>query len=354
MLQPLRLATLVVSLAFALTASAASPHQQYAARGVHRATDTLLARSDPAARGARPAATGSSASCRDRRPLRVHFYDVGQAAAALVELPDGRVILVDSGGYKTALTPKLKPDLKGRPLSLVWITHPHDDHLSQFLAVLRHARVEKYVDNGFDGGSPSRRSRSGMGVRMREAAANAGAETWSATSASFSVPLPSSDTVSFTAIKPKTWLPACSYGSEMNNCSLGIRIDYCASSILFLGDAEAEEEAMLPLSPATLLVVPHHGSDSSTSPLLLQRTQPRYAVISAGPRSKYCHPDDVVVRRLNRALGAVNSLTAMTSGQGSGSCGWSEAPRSDRLWVTAKDGDVTLMTRGDGMFIRED
>jgi hypothetical protein len=32
---------------------------------------------------------------------------------------------------------------------------------------------------------------------------------------------------------------------------------------------------------------------------------------------------------------------------------WLDLPASDRLWVTARDGDVTLSTTGDGAFTRE-
>jgi competence protein ComEC len=62
-----------------------------------------------------------------------------------------------------------------------------------------------------------------------------------------------------------------------------LRIDYCASSVLFTSDAEALEEADLAIdAPVTLLQVGHHGSKTSSSAAPLHRAQPKYAVISAG------------------------------------------------------------------------
>jgi beta-lactamase superfamily II metal-dependent hydrolase len=293
-----------------------------------------------------------ASECKAENPLVLHVYDVGQAAAALVELPDGRTILVDAGASHTALEPRLEKHLRGRPLSLVWITHPHDDHLNQLKAILRHVKVENYVDNGFEGGSRSRSAVGGMGSRMRDAAAGAGANVVSADNGDVVVPIGNTPSVTLTPIAPRVWPPSCS-STDANNCSLGLRIDYCKSSILFLGDAGPEETGQLPLQSVTLLYVPHHGSRGSTSASLLKATRPKYAVISAGRDSKYCHPSSEVVDRLNSALGGARTGAATVSDRGSGGCDWHVTARSDRLWITSTDGDITLVTLGDGDFRRE-
>jgi len=299
-------------------------------------------------------ATAAAGACGSGAQLRLHVYDVGQAAAALVELPDGRAVLVDAGGHKTALAPKLQTDLTGRPISMVWITHPHDDHLSQMKAVLEHFKVEAYVDNGLDGGSPSAQGRpGGMGVRMRQAASASGAKVVSAVDGKLEVPLAPGPSVKFAPVAPLSWSSTCP-GSSVNDCSLGLRIDYCDSSVLFLGDAEVSEEDDLPLRPATLLVVPHHGSKTSTSPRLLEQVRPRYAVISAGRGSQFCHPNGATVERLTAATGGPgDAAPVQVGGVSDKACGWAEAPRSSSLWVTAADGDVVLVTEGDGAFRRE-
>jgi competence protein ComEC len=298
--------------------------------------------------------------CTSRALLRVHFYDVGQASAALVELPDGRTILVDAGGDRTALAPKLERDLRGRPISLAWITHPHDDHLNQFKAVLRHARVEVYADNGFDGGAPSRSDSRGLGVRMRAEAVAKGARVVTIGPDRRDAPIPGSGAaLRFTPVVPTSWTPACAKGHS-NNCSIGLRIDYCDSSVLFMGDAEAAEEKFLRgLGPVGLLGLPHHGSKTSSTASFLAATRPRYVVISVGDTgNSHCHPSARTIERVGRALGGSSTSTVPASvdsrpGQHATACVWTRTARSDRLWLTSVDGDVVLATRGDGVFVRE-
>jgi competence protein ComEC len=306
-----------------------------------------------------PALAAEPIRCEERRPLRLHVYDVGQAAAALVELPDGRSVVVDVGGVRTSVSRKLQADLRGRPISLLWITHPHDDHLSHARAVLKDVPVELWVDSGLDGGSPSRRSAEGMGARLRAEARRRGVPVVSVSPASPGLPFEGDgDALRLTPVLPRRWERRCLDGHP-NDCSIGLRIDYCGSSLLFLGDAEAEEErAFEGLRPATLLVVPHHGSRTSTSAYLLRAVRPRYAVISAGrPPNEYCHPARRTIDRLNAALGGHRERSVAAYDAERCSEAARAAPvrvlRSERLWITSEDGDVTLVTTGQGEFTRE-
>jgi competence protein ComEC len=147
-----------------------------------------------------------------------------------------------------------------------------------------------------------------------------------------------------------------------NDCSIGLRIDYCASSVLFTGDAEHDEEARLdPRGHVSLLQVAHHGSETSTSPGFLAKAHPTYAVISAGRPGEglnveYCHPRALVVKRLTSVLGGPGSRRLRSfDGErcaGSGPGDWVDVPVSDRLWATERDGDVVLTTVGDGSFVK--
>src|SRR6185436_10515464 len=94
-----------------------------------------------------------------------------------------------------------------------------------------------------------------------------------------------------------------------NLCSILLRVDYCSSSMLFTGDAEAEEESVLDTKGnATLLQIGHHGSDTSSTPAFLAKVAPKYAVISAGKKGDgmnkgYCHPRQSTVKAVTHALG---------------------------------------------------
>ena len=62
------------------------------------------------------------------------------------------------------------------------------------------------------------------------------------------------------------------------------------------------------LGHADLLQVGHHGSNTSTTPALLEKVTPTYAVISVGKQNegtndKYCHPSKSTVDALTEAMG---------------------------------------------------
>ncbi|NRF70025.1 DNA internalization-related competence protein ComEC/Rec2 [Aquincola sp. S2] len=86
------------------------------------------------------------------------------------------------------------------------------------------------------------------------------------------------------------------------SCVLRV-VDGQGRSALLPGDIGAEEEAaLLRRHPADrlhsdILLVPHHGSRSSSSEAFLRAVQPRVAVVQAGYRNRFGHPvSDVLAR----------------------------------------------------------
>ncbi len=303
--------------------------------------------------------------------MSVRFYDVGQALSALVTLPDGRHVLVDTGespkragcggpcvAAHAHLMDMLHHDLATQPIDLLWITHQHSDHLGGAPAILESFPVTVYADNGRDlEKNPVERARGAAmarGVRVQVIDPQHGA-----------TPLVGKPPVTVTPILPATWPKSCK--EDANDCSIALRIEYCASSVLFVGDAEATEEALLSPGKTTLIQVGHHGSDTSSSDAFLAKISPRYAVISSGKpfeglNTTYCHPRSTTVEKLAKTLGgatdgvvrAFDAALAGASGcKSAGPTAWRDVPVPSALWSTARDGDVTLVTRGDGTFIRE-
>lgn len=343
------------------------------------------------ASGASTGATSTSAthgaSCVKGPPLTVHFYDAGQALSALIILPDGRRWLVDAGespvrsgcgptcgAWHERVMAGLRKDLGSARLDLLWITHQHSDHLGGAPDVLKTFGAAVYVDNGLAGDTHShsrahthdaalvvhdtvtavaRRAASETGARLQVVDPDHAA--WSTTA--------SGAPVTMTPIVPLKWPSRCP--GDPNACSIALRIDYCDSSILFTGDAPSDEEAAFDTRGAvTLLQVGHHGSDTSTSAAFVSKVAPRYAVISSakpneGTNIGYCHPRATTVRTLTAAMGGAgqSSVRAFDGKRCEGSrdaaSEWSDVPSSDRLWSTARDGDVVLRTTGDGVFERE-
>jgi len=85
------------------------------------------------------------------------------------------------------------------------------------------------------------------------------------------------------------------------SCVLRIAADGGAPAALLAGDIEAaQEKALLARGAAVradLLLVPHHGSKTSSSPAFLEAVQPRTALVQAGYRNRFGHPAPEVVQR---------------------------------------------------------
>jgi competence protein ComEC len=89
---------------------------------------------------------------------------------------------------------------------------------------------------------------------------------------------------------------------KTNDLSCVIRIDSDHGSALLTGDIEARSEARLlqdgaDVRDVTVLVVPHHGSRTSSSPAFVAAASPRYAVFTPGYRNRFGHPRPDVVAR---------------------------------------------------------
>jgi len=96
--------------------------------------------------------------------------------------------------------------------------------------------------------------------------------------------------------------------SEGNNGSCLLRVeDQAGHSLLMTGDIEVQAERSLLTSisdklSAHVLLVPHHGSRTSSSEAFLSQVNPSVAIISSGALNHYGHPHREVVQRLNSRL----------------------------------------------------
>jgi len=80
--------------------------------------------------------------------------------------------------------------------------------------------------------------------------------------------------------------------------------------VLLTGDIERAAERELlqrvgALLPAEALLIPHHGSTTSSSPEFVEQVAPRYAIVAAGYRNRFGHPREEVLGRYRRLGGEV-------------------------------------------------
>lgn len=223
--------------------------------------------------------------------LRVHYLDVGQGDAMLLEFPSGQTMLIDAGNHGDG---DLVVDyIKARGLkhiNHIIGTHPHSDHIGGLGTVLQHIAVDHIYMPKVTHNTGTYRDLlltiQQKGLKITTARGGLELEVGSGTRALLLSPL----------------------GEDyegLNDFSAVLQVTHGALVFLFTGDAEARAEAkMLEAGynlKADVLKAGHHGSNSSTTENFLQAVAPRYAVISCGKDNDYGHPHAEVLDRLTVA-----------------------------------------------------
>jgi len=98
--------------------------------------------------------------------------------------------------------------------------------------------------------------------------------------------------------------------ARSNDRSCVLRVDGAGGSALLAGDIEAISEARLLRKSsgalrADVLVVPHHGSRTSSTLPFVRAVAPAYAVMAAGHRNRFGHPKPDIVARYTAFGGQV-------------------------------------------------
>jgi competence protein ComEC len=228
--------------------------------------------------------------CRASRPAEGAFsltaIDVGQGLAVVVETAH-RVLVFDTGPHwrsgGEAARVSLLPYLRSRGIrriDLLVVSHDDQDHAGGAELIRRSLRVSETMQ------APGSLSAAGA------ACTRGRAWQW--------------DGISFRVLHP----PVAFHGSD-NDRSCALSIAGPGGTALLLADPEAAAEAELGSQSldADVVLLPHHGSRSSSSPELITSISARYGIASAGFGNRWGMPDRDVVARW-RAAGTTVLVTA--------------------------------------------
>lgn len=218
--------------------------------------------------------------------LKIHFINVGQADAILVQ-QGSENMMIDAGNNEDEGTLKSYLTSQGiQEFKYVIGTHAHEDHIGSM----------DYIVNSFKVGKiyfPKQTATTKVFENFVGAVKDKGMQ--------LSVPKVG-DTFDLGDAKCTVLAPNGSNYEDGNDYSIVIRVDFGSTSFLLTGDAEAVSEMEMVKAGANmkvdLLKVGHHGSRSSTCANFLSGVSPKYAVISVGKGNSYGHPAQSTMDRL--------------------------------------------------------
>lgn len=222
--------------------------------------------------------------------LRVHFIDVGQGDAILLQAPTGTV-LVDAGWNDGKALSYLQDQEISR-LDMIVATHAHADHIGGFMEILPAIEVNTIWYNG-------QTHTTVTFERFIDAVLESGAR--------YHEPV-RGETVELGRLVIEVLHPtesAADYDGHLHDHNIVLRARYGDVAFMLTGDAEAPVEAELieaglDLS-ARVLKIGHHGSHSSTSPKFVAEVAPEIAVYQAGEDNRYGHPHRETLETLAKA-----------------------------------------------------
>ena len=228
----------------------------------------------------------------------VHFIDVGQADAILIDYLDYE-ILIDGGnnGDGDLVSDYLSDKVDGN-LEIIVATHPHEDHIGGLDTILEDYNVETIIDSGETHTTKTYKEYMLAVTNEKDATLMHDDDSM------FVI----AENIFFTVIELEDGQ------SNLNDNSVICRLDVGEISFLFTGDLEAETEInhLDKFEEVDVLKVGHHGSDTSTSREFIDGIKPQYAIISCGVNNRYGHPKESTTLLLDEK----NIITYRTDTQG--------------------------------------
>jgi competence protein ComEC len=256
-------------------------------------------------------ASRNTVLAQDANVMRVHYINIGQGAAVLLEFPCG-AMLIDAGAQDATYHAKLisyltdfftkRKDLNNT-LDLVMVTHPHLDHNEALADVAKTFKIKRYIDDGMRTGSGRKNQ------KMLQDSASAwqikyASYTYESITTHDNIKGLTNDMIDPIQCKngdPKIYMYSSRFDAQpdawsktdydnANNQSLVVKVLFGKASFLFTGDMETKgletivnKYGASKALNADVLMVGHHGADNATTDEYLDAVAPKYAVISCGP-----------------------------------------------------------------------
>jgi competence protein ComEC len=241
--------------------------------------------------------------------LEVSFLDVGQGNASILTYKDTN-IMIDSGGDIYSNYNKGKEEIpdylikKGIfKIDLAFISHFHEDHYCSYEDIQDEAYVEKFFS-----------------YRKNDQISYINNEKIIPLDSSKSIMIDDNFKINI------IWPDVGDYYQDENDNSLVLLINFYDTKILYTGDiSKRVEENLIDRikDEIDIILVPHHGSNTSSSKKFVEKIKPQNAVFSYG-RNFYGIPSTKVVELYKN--------------------------NSSKIYSTFKDGEIWSIINKDGKY----
>lgn len=268
-------------------------------------------------------ASAPSIAKRGEGDLRIHFLDVGQGDCTVIELPDGKFMMVDGGNDGEAVRRSVLGHCKAlgvKKFDYILLTHPESDHAGGLDDVLRCFGAEVIF-------LPYTTKADGAYSDFLAAANEEGAECKISQTYEYVCSEQADEFYFLLFLSPLNPSLDSSYynpanaedasSEDVNDASAIVYFEYAGRSLLLTGDASSKVEDKLvedyetigkelfsrtvetafgtqvltaELDSVDFLKAGHHGSSGSTGEALAALCRPKAAFVSCGAGNGYGHP----------------------------------------------------------------
>jgi beta-lactamase superfamily II metal-dependent hydrolase len=231
-------------------------------------------------------------STASAQTLRIYHIDVEQADSALIVMPNGKSLLIDSGnnGHGKRIK-KVMAQAGVTQIDAFVASHYHADHFGGVDDLVKDgiAVVETYDRGRRDLVDEGDRDNGTYKAYMRTVGEDA-----IALEPGNTINLDPSVTVKCLASSGRVMGAGPMSSRDENDLSVSLLIEFAGFRAFFGGDAHQPVEALIEAGhlakEVDLYKSSHHGSDTSSSAAFMRELNPALIVISNGSHGKYHHP----------------------------------------------------------------
>ncbi len=229
--------------------------------------------------------------------MEITMMDVGQGDGIFLRTPQGTTILIDGGSTSKEELARycMEPFLESRGVSTIdyaFLSHGDQDHYSGILQMMERRKTGIPIKNLI---LPSQNVWDKSLEQVAKQAEHIGTTVKI---------IKKGERMRIGKVTLTCLGPGQEYkGEKGNEASMILEVCYGHFSMLFTGDLEGQGEKELLQSFRehtfySILKVSHHGSKGGTSEAFLEKVNTSFALISAGKKNRYGHPNPETLKRL--------------------------------------------------------